>query len=271
MEIHFSGVPTVTHEVIQANVDYAHTLGLPTFADVKATSKRLAIVGGGPSILDHVAELSAFDGDVWAINGAWRWCKDNGINARFFTVDPDPIVNRWIDGVDKALLCSRVDGKVFDRLREADVVVFDVSSEGGVAAGSSTAMCAPVLAAAMGYDQVVFYGCESSYPKDKSHAYAHEVRADEMSVVCNGQEFRTAPDYYIQVQELSGVIREFPRHFSERSGGLLRAMIADPKHDIIAVSRSLMAALEPLTPAAHVANREVLGSADNLEAFGISA
>lgn len=271
MEIHFSGVPTVTHEVIQANVAYSHSLGLPTFADVKATSKRLAIVGGGPSIREHVAELAAFDGDIWAINGAWRWCKDNGISARFFTVDPDPIVNRWIDGVDKALLCSRVDRQVFDRLSGADVVLFDVSAEGGVAAGSSTAMCAPVLAAAMGYEHAVFYGCESSYPKGASHAYMHEERDDEIALVCGGQEFRTAPDYYIQVQELSGVIREFPRYFSERSGGLLRAMVADPKHDIIAVSRSLMAALEPITPAAHVANREVLGCADHLEAFGIPA
>lgn len=267
MEIVFTGVPTVSGEAITHNVNVTHRLGLPDFRSIKPTSKRLAVIGGGPSIREHEDELRSFDGDVWAINGAWAWCKVHGIPARFFTLDPDPIVMRWINGVDKALLCSRVDPQVFYELKGKDVRVFDISQEGGVASGSSTATCAPVLAAALGYTELVFYGCESSYPQDETHAYQHEVREDQLWVTCGGEEYLTAPDFYIQAQELSALIREFPRHFSERSGGLLRALVADPKFDVTAVSRNLFEQLKPIDDTPHIPNKAALGVADNLDAF----
>jgi hypothetical protein len=255
-ELFISGNLPVSDEDVQRNHKHARGLGLPSYRDFKATRPRLAVVGGGPSIKRRVDEIKAFDGDIWAINGAWGWCRAHDICATFISADPHPIVAKWANGATRALLEAHCDPSAFAVLKDADVAVFDAGLEPGmIRAASSTASSTPHLAVRMGYREVTLYGCDSSYQLNATtHAFQHEQRADELLVVCDGKEYLTAPDFYMQAQELSHYIRDVPQFIKERSGGLLRAMVdAKGEHFIRWVSDGLAKSMSPNRPALEAA------------------
>lgn len=231
IDLSIAGVLPVSDEDVARNIRNAFTLDLPNYREMRARKPRLAVVGGGPSINSHIDELKAWDGDIWAINGAFGWCDSRGIDAVFLAVDPHPIVAKWARGARRALLETRCDPSAFDELKDADVYLFDIGTEGGIAARGSTATAAPHLAIRMGYREVTFFGCESSYPPGASHAYRDEAREDQLIVEVGGVDYLTAPDFHIQAEELSNYIRQIPEFLKERSGGLLRAMLEHPNPD----------------------------------------
>lgn len=250
---------------------------LKTYRSWQAYKTRLAVVGGGPSVKDHLEELRSWDGDIWAINGAWNWCRDNGIKATFFASDPHPIVLQWAAGVERAILEISCDPSVFDLLKSADVYTFDADVEkGGIAGCASTATCAPHMAARMGYRAVTFFGCESSYQPNASHAYMDEDRKEQMLVLCNGKHYLTAPDLHLQAIALSYYLRELPEFVrcrpgsgSATGGGLLHAMAQSSEYQVVWLSQELADTLgKPYTPVvspAYVSG--AMAMADNLEAF----
>ena len=254
MKIRFTGNVPVEHEDIMRNVEFARQSGLPYVKPSEAHDRVLAIVGGGPSLLGSLEELKAFQGDIWAVNGACAFLRTHGIDSTMIGVDPHVIMCQWAPGTKKAILCSRTDYRVWPILKDADVQLFDLIQENtdeGIRSGSSTATCAFDLATDMGYRTIIFYGCESSFPgeqigtaSDQTHAYCKEVREHRMLVECGGAEYLTAPDFFVQATEIASMIKEFPTHFSERCGGLLRALVQNDDYDIIKVSRAMMATLE---------------------------
>lgn len=235
------GVLPIPAEEVLRNIEQAPEVNYPRVPVSEAKPHRLAIVGGGTSINDHVETLRNWPGDIWAINGAWGWCRDHGIHAWLFACDPDPIVLRWAFGATRAILSNTVDRRVFDMI--PNVITYDCDGRvGGIVGRGSTATCAPHLGLRMGYlEGLTFFGCESCYPVGKTHAYFHENRTEEMLIeAADGNEYLTAPDFYIQATELSAMIRECPANFlMEESGGLLRAMVAEPEHHIRWVSDAL--------------------------------
>lgn len=267
LDISIHGELPVSDETCFANARHSAGLGLKTYRSWQMTSPHLAVIGGGPSINDHLEELRNWDGDIWAINGAWNWCRDRGVKATFFACDPHPIVLQWAAGVDRAILECSCDPRVFELLKDADVYTFDADVEnGGIVGHASTATAAPHMAARMGYRSVTFFGCESSYLPNASHAYMDEDRKEQMIVRCNKTEFLTAPDLFLQALGLSKFIRELPEFLANASGGLLGAMVADPAFHVLWVSQPLADSLAPI-------ERGVSGAmamADNLEAFGLS-
>lgn len=244
-KISFRGEPPVAHKDIERNV--AASSGYPRVdRDVPPHGRKLAVVGGGPSLLNHVEELREWDGGIWAINGVNKWLRDRGIFSIFFALDPHPIVAKWAKGATDALICSRCDLRAFAELTTARVTVFDLVNDipNGFMACSSSATAAFHLGIELGYRDLTFFGCEGSYISE-SHAYMDEQRVDRMLVECGGKEYLTAPDFYQQSVELSTLIKKFPKHFHERSGGLLRAMVEESDHDIVKVSRSIYESLRP--------------------------
>lgn len=238
MKIEFYRDNYLSLEEIRSNMAYAHSLGLPDARQIKARSRRLAVIGGGPSIEGCIPEIEAFDGERWAINGAYHWCKNRGIDAAFFSLDQTDYMRRIVEGVDRAILSSACDCEVFDALKGADVSIADFGPE-GIPSGSSTATAAPFLALAQGYREVHFFGCESSYA-DQTHAYLNEPPEFGMVLTCNGDQFITSAQMFLQAQELSALIKECPAVFREHSGGLLRAMIETKgEHEVISVSDAL--------------------------------
>lgn len=194
-----------------------------------AATSRLAVVGGGPSVAAMVEELSTFDGEIWAINGAFNWCLRHGIDAAFFSIDPLPQTAAYGWGATRAVLATWCHPNTFDALVGADI-----SAVKPVAHGATTATSAPAIAVEAGYQEISFYGCEGSFG-ETTHAYGNRGIGNLMQVSCNGKEFLTTPDMMMQTEFLGDLIRQ-ASCLKDRSGGLLAAFIASPDIDVIAAT-----------------------------------
>lgn len=233
MKLHLTSLAPATDEEIRRNEAYAKSLGFPRLG--VAGKPRLAIVGGGPSIAKHVDDLRSFDGEVWAINGAFPWCMERGIEARFFSLDPSEAVLQFCAGAKSAMLATSCQPAVFDALKGADVEAIDRSE---FLTGPTTASSVTLIALQRGHVEIHFFGCESSF-EEVSHAYGDFNRQNTMKVLCNGQEFLTTIDMMMQAEFLGPIIRQCPTVMVDRSGGLLAAYIANPEIDVLAASREL--------------------------------
>lgn len=247
MRIKFESGGCVPDSEIQRNRQYSQTLGLPYPKPTGRT--KLAVVGGAPSAKNHIQRIKEFE-DVWIIASAFPWAYANGIHGTYFNIDPSADCVDEVVNVQRAILSSNVHPGVFDALNKRDVSVFDlVTTAERMNHGATTATAVPELAILLDYTEIVFFGCESSFA-EQTHLYRNDLETNpvSMDVVCNGQSFQTRPDYLMQAEFLSAMIRQFPQ-FKEESGGLLRAMVADPDYDITHVSKALFANLKFERPA----------------------
>lgn len=255
LDIQWSGSPPVTPENIDAQVIKAKALDLPSVVGnldiVPDNGRKLAVVGGGRSIIDQEQALKDWDGDVWTINATYHWASARGIESTFIASDPHEIVAQWAKGVKRALVTTRCHPDVFNILREngAAVRVYDLEGDKKIMSGSSTATSSFHLAILDGYKSITYFGCEGSYPPGGTHAYMHEFRTAEMIVEVGSEEFHTAPDYFMQSLEMANIFRMVGEGggLREESGGLLRALIANPVYRITWVSKGLMDNLQRKT------------------------
>lgn len=238
-KILWESAPTVSEDERRANSKVIEALGLPKHQG----AGRLAVVGGGPSIRDHIDEIRSFE-TVWAVNGAINWCEDQGINAWFYTADAAPMANWTYDlsRVRRAVLTPDCSPELVEHLRKHGAAI---TLTGPLQSGPTSANASDWLSIDAGYTQVVYFGCEGSFAEDKrTHAFESFPIPDWQIVEVGGAYYRTKAEFVSQSIMLANVIREFPSVFSERSGGLLRAMIEHgPDYDVVMVSNSLYAKL----------------------------
>lgn len=242
MRLDWRGVCSATPERLEENRRYAESLGYPA---IESTPKQypVAVIGGGASIKEHIETLRNWPGDRWAVNLTFGWCKANNINATFVTSDAavhDGTELPQFDPGDKILLNILCDKTIYDYVAECDVTTFRTGSD-GIRTGATSATAAPYLSITMGYPGAVFFGCESSYG-NTTHAYSYPTALPDMAMIeVGGEEYLTKPELIMQAQCLARLINEFPNQFSERSGGLLRAMcLHGGDYDVVAVSRSML-------------------------------
>lgn len=201
----------------------------------RATSARrvgpLAVVGGGHSLAQSLPTLREWPGDIWAINSTADWLLDHDIQSVCVSIDPNPFTSR----AERKLLatcCAPQDGAEYWEMVD--------HHPGGVAGGVTTASRAPSLALRLGYTRVVFFGCEGSFPSGAATHVNKDDGLDTLMVVrAAGSDYLTHPELFMQCECLSEVLREFPEFAQEESGGLLRAMTADPGWQVVAVSGAL--------------------------------
>lgn len=250
-KIVFEGTVPVSHDELLAHVAHAKKLGYPSLRSDQMTEphgRRLAVVGGGPSIVGKLDELREYT-DIWAINGACGFLAAHGIESTLLSLDPCDFLAPRVAGATKALLATRCHPDVFKVLEGADITVFDAvnDTENGFWASCSTVTVVFHLATVLGYRNTIFYGCEGSF-SEITHAYMDEAELQDYRFVveCGGKQYLTAPDIYmLTVQMALFFRRSLNDAFTERSGGLLRALIENEEHDIVRVSRALMASLKP--------------------------
>lgn len=231
MKIDFVSSGCVTVADLARNEDHARRLGFPKMEP--AASHRLAVVGGGPSVVDKLDELSTWEDEIWAINGAFGWCLKHGIDPAFFSVDPLPQTATHCRGATRAVLAMWCHPDTFDALRDAEVSAVRPRSH-----GATSATAAPEIATDAGYREISFYGCESSFG-ETTHAYGNRGIGNLMKVACNGHEFLTTPDMMMQAEFLGELIRMAPLLFKDCSGGLLAAYIASPDIDVLAATPAI--------------------------------
>jgi hypothetical protein len=235
MEWRFEGVEDP--ETIDQHIAHSKSLGLPH--PVGTGKTRLAVVGAGPSVLERIDEIKAFDGDTWIIGSAYPWAAANGIKGIYFNIDPSEDCAEECIGAHEAILGASIHPGVFTALNGAKKSVFDlVETSERMNHGVTTATAVPELALLMDYTEVIFYGCESSF-EERMHV-CRENNSDKWMVVeSDGRSFKTGPAYYAQAEFLATIIRKFPQHFKERSGGFLRAMVNTMDYDLTHATRAL--------------------------------
>lgn len=223
-------VPEGTRE---RNAEACKERGFPYIGS--ASRPPLAVVGGAPSVARYVDELRNFPGDVWVSGSAFPWAKENGIDATFFTIDMHEDLAKDCKGARKAVVSTMCHPKVYEELRDADVEVFDLT-----AAWGTSVTAAMFTAVEMGYRDITFYGCDSSYERD-THAYRSEyweTNYDPLFVVCGGSGYWTSPCFLMQAEFMAEAIRMSPALYRVRSDGLLPAMVEHGDYDITGMSRA---------------------------------
>jgi hypothetical protein len=243
MKIQMYALGCVSDDIAERNIAYAKSLGWPELGPSDSRGNHLAVVGGGPSVQNHIESLRYWNGDVWAINGAWQWCEDNGIEAALFSVDPSENLADVIGEAKRVYLASVCDPGAFRAARYVRRV-FEIGP-GKLLTGSTSATAAAAIAPHLDFRRVTFFGCEGSYSFGATHAYAGGIKSQNaMRVRCGDTAFDTDAGFLMQAEFLAAVIRAAPTVYDELSGGLLTALVADPDYDVTAVSRAMLATLK---------------------------
>lgn len=151
---------------------------LPRFAMAPEHDGTVCIVGGGPSVAEHVEELKARERNghaIWALNGSHDWLIAKGIPpAAAWLVDSLPQnagFYRYPLVSTRYYIAARCDPAVFEALDGYDVTLWwdqscqefcpkDAVIIGG---GTTVGMKALCGAYALGYRRMHLYGFDSSY------------------------------------------------------------------------------------------------------------
>jgi hypothetical protein len=217
--------------------------GLPKVG-ASPVSPSLAVVGGGDFDIEAVR---AFDGEVWGINGTWRYLTERGIDATFYTIDANIGILPMCRGAKRAVLASWCHPAVFDALSGANVEVADVGTE--IKGNISTAATAPMIAAERGHKGLTFFGCNGSFG-DQTHVDRDDsAETNFIWVECGGREFKSRPDMVAQTESLAEIIRamrarDLPNAIRVEGDGFLPALIDHGDYDVTHACKAIHEGLE---------------------------
>jgi hypothetical protein len=206
-----------------------------------SASCALAVVGGAPSVANYLDELREFDGEIWAVNGTWRYLKENGIESTFYSIDPHPTaILNMAKCATKAVLACCVDPAVFDAI---DNVSLACIGEDEIQHFTTSAATAPMIAAKRGHKHVTFYGCDGSFQDGKTHV-DKSVKQNLMWVECGGEEFVTSPQMLMQTESIFAMADKFPQYITVRGDGFLSALVKEKDYTVTHVSPALNEVLQ---------------------------
>lgn len=197
----------------------------------------LAIVGGSQSAEKHLEELRNWPGHIWSIKGAVKWLKKNGIESTVVSCHPVYNGEDWPDYATAALLDAGCPPEVFERFK-VPIRIFNTFGTQNVSGSVTTLGKTPHLALMNGYRSISFFGADSSMT-GQSHVYENRHSPEQIIVKCNGSEFLSQADWIWQAEYISDLCRQAPKHFFNRSEGLLKAMIASKDYEVVSLSEPL--------------------------------
>lgn len=209
---------------------------------------QLAIVGSGPSVLTYLNELRSWSGEIWAVNGAYRFLLKQGIVAHAFVgLDPVPGLKEYVEVRDEKtafLISSACDPCVFDELENAAVYLwhskhgdFDYPEGSAVVGGGTTCLTrAPFLAQMLGWRDITVFGGDCSFADDvycyPLGTFKEDSTRPQFDVVVNDRTFRTELALLKQLSVFGVMEPMFNGCLQFRCGGLLEAFLASPMYEI---------------------------------------
>jgi uncharacterized Rossmann fold enzyme len=203
-------------EVLFQNIEINSRHDLEWITEVAAHDGHAVIVGGGPSVADHIESIrwrQSLGQKIFALNGAARFLSQNGIpsdyniildarreNAAFLGGVPEKTVHLIASQCDPELVQILV-GAVWEtnlwhpKIEGIENHLPDKREDltligGGISVGLS-AMC---LAYSMGYRKLHLYGYDSSHKDGAKHAYDQPMNTGEqvVDVTVYGRKFKTS-------------------------------------------------------------------------------
>lgn len=177
------------------NVKKACRRNLPWFAPADEHDGHVAILGGGPSLVDKIDEIrwrQSVGQHVWVLNNAHKALKDVKYDAQVL-LDARPETAGFVCEASQYLVASQCDPSVFSRLWDKDVTLWHTNSTWTaeflkdekeraaylVGGGTTVGMNALALAFLLGYRQIHLYGFDSSYRDGTHHAYPQSLNDGE--------------------------------------------------------------------------------------------
>jgi uncharacterized Rossmann fold enzyme len=176
------------------SIPWFHDL-YPVKEEDRVPGKRIALVGGGPSIKDTVYELMDFQ-TIIACGSVHDWLQANSPRVPTYCAvcDPDPVMANYLRAPDhntKYLISSHANKTVFDALEGYDVTMWHCWPIGigdeeardflqektpgwvAVGGGCTVGLRALTLAMMMGFTELHFFGFDScmGVSDDNHHAY----------------------------------------------------------------------------------------------------
>ena len=184
----------------------------------------IALVGGGPSLCDHLDELRKFDGVIVACGSVHDYLVKNKIISNYAVVcDPDIIASNYLKYPNKNthyLVATLCHNKVFETLAGVALTMWhcwDGDLEFlksvddrymAISGGCTVGLRSLNIAVGMGYKNIHFFGFDSCVDLDKHHAYEfnsdeklgrlYEVKLDSSSsktYICEGYHLGQVRDF----------------------------------------------------------------------------
>lgn len=249
MLVHLDSQCVVSDDGCARNMESMLARGLPFCTPQPERAGQLAVIGSGPSVRDYLDELKAWDGDVWAVNGAYGYLIENGIIPHGF-VGLDPVA-----GLAEYVECARpetvfylsgmCDPAVFDALKGFKVEVWmprqaGIEYKAGmylVPGGTTCLTRAPGLAKMLGWRDVTIYGADSSFDGER-YAYGKKYKEDSSETeitkvfTSDGQGPFYSDQALLKQASQFGVLAETKAiKLKFRCGGLLAAHLNQPMID----------------------------------------
>ena len=243
-----AGTVNVGDEQIKKNVAYNIKQGFLELQPHPTNNIETMIIGGGPSLSQHVKKIKQLRANgvkLIAINGAYKWCLDNGITpSAMVMVDARKFNARFTQPVVedcKYFIASQCHPSVFKELPKDRTYVWHTQSEilteileaqfeewYPVPGGSTVLLRAIPLFRMLGFKRFHIFGCDSCLEEDKHHAYEQLENDDELIIPVNvsGKIFNCNPWMVSQAQEFIDIIRMIGDEIElEVYGGLLHHIL----------------------------------------------
>lgn len=222
-------IPILSKERATANLIENRKRGLPNFLGLPEVGKRkntpIAIVAGGPSLKSRLDQVRKFR-VVMAAATVHDYLVERGIHPRYAVLfdpclyaDNDQAKGSNIDGyydhlsdTCTYLIASHCEAAVLDKFTDVPVALWHpagdvedsvLNGEGAITGGCTAALRAAIMAILLGYWDIHFFGLDSSYLGDESHAYTSDTPLHpRVQVKIDGdKEFDTNIAWVAQAQQ----------------------------------------------------------------------
>jgi hypothetical protein len=237
-------------DTVIANVKHNIRLGFQQVQPHPTNDVDVMIVGGGPSLKDHIQEIDFLRRQgvkLICLNNAYQYCLDHGIiPSAFVMVDARPFNVRFVENTIpecKYFIASQCDPAVFERLESVkdQTYIWHTSAEEiqdalkevypkcyPVPGGSTVLLRAIPLFRMLGFKRFHIFGCDSCLEDGAHHAY--EQRENDQEVVIpvrvGDKEFKCNPWMVSQAREFIDLIGCMGDVMElEIYGGLLRQIL----------------------------------------------
>jgi hypothetical protein len=233
-EIQFDVRTPVADEGLKLNVAKALARGLPEIPDLmRRPGELITIVANGPT-----ARQCTLSGPSLALNGALKLFGERGAVPTFWAAcDPQEIVADFLDYIPEDttyLVASKCHPKVFDRLKDRNVIVWhvddfatwdQVSDRKPISTGVSITIVAFELMSRFGYDRYETWGWDGCYSEGRSHAVPQAHGGSDVTVEVGRQVFATTTTWALEAQDARDKLLQTHRDVKIRGGGFIGAYL----------------------------------------------
>jgi hypothetical protein len=231
-------------EKLLENVAINSKRSIPWIVQEEAHDLHAVLIGGGPSVSEWLHEIKARQSagqTIFALNGAARWLRENGVVPDYcVVVDARDFNTSFLNLAKQDLLASQCHPCMFEVSKNVvlwhqeypDMMEkFDACLPGNpaphalIGGGTTVGLSSMALAYAMGYRFMHLYGYDSSYREDSLHVYKQD---DPQRSICDvtayGKVFKTTIAMAKQAelfQELANSLIDLGCMITIRGDGLL--------------------------------------------------